>query len=202
MSAVGDRTRTLGVIVALWLGAVASGFRALWVYSGTPGVAVAATSPAWPVTSRLRRIAGRPAVVLFLHPRCPCSRATINELARILTQVGRHPPTAHVVLVKPDAAPAGWEATDLRDRALEVVGSDAVSCDEGGVEVGLFGATTSGSVLVYDAAGALVFRGGITAARGHEGESAGGRRVLAALRTGTPDRGESEVFGCRLRDPG
>ena len=50
---------------------------------------------------------------------------------------------------------------------------------------------TSGQVVVYDAKGALLFSGGITAARGHMGDNAGRDRITALLRGDTAASGES-----------
>jgi len=41
-------------------------------------------------------------------------------------------------------------------------------------------------VLLYDAAGALRFSGGITAARGHEGDSMGAAAILSLLSAASP----------------
>jgi hypothetical protein len=51
---------------------------------------------------------------------------------------------------------------------------------------------------VYDAAGRRLFSGGITPARGHQGDSFGRRRILALLSGSTTDRAESPAFGCAL----
>jgi len=47
--------------------------------------------------------------------------------------------------------------------------------------------------------GRLAFSGGITLARGHEGDSAGLQRIRSLLRTGKADRSEAPVYGCSLR---
>ena len=66
----------------------------------------------WPESSRLRRVSDKHHLVMFAHPRCPCTRASIGELALIMARVhGRL--TADVLFVKPrelgftrDPAPA------------------------------------------------------------------------------------------------
>ena len=67
------------------------------------------------------------------------------------------------------------------------------------VEAARFGVATSGHTLVYDAPGRLLFSGGLTAARGREGEAKSARRIAALLTTGKADRDVSPVFGCALR---
>jgi hypothetical protein len=76
-----------------------------------------------------------------------------------------------------------------------------VFVDDGGVEAKRFGASTSGETMLYDESGDIQFHGGITGARGHEGDNAGRRRVLELLRKGRkgrPDRNESPTFGCEI----
>ena len=76
-----------------------------------------------------------------------------------------------------------------------------VLADGDGAAAAVFGAATSGHVLFYDAAGALRFSGGITAARGHQGPSAGGEAILTAMRGGEPGRERALTFGCSLLSP-
>ncbi len=61
-----------------------------------------------------------------------------------------------------------------------------------------FGAATSGHCFLYSVTGSLMFHGGITTERGHEGESCGrvSMRDLIAGLPGTIDH--SPVFGCEL----
>jgi hypothetical protein len=71
--------------------------------------------------------------------------------------------------------------------------------DDDGVEAARFQALTSGATALYDPQGRLLFSGGITSARGHEGDSFGIRRISSLLRTGKADRADAPVFGCSLR---
>jgi hypothetical protein len=52
--------------------------------------------------------------------------------------------------------------------------------------------------VLYDARGRLLFSGGLTSARGHEGDSFGLRRIRSLLLTGEADRRDAPVFGCSL----
>lgn len=68
----------LGLIT--WLLAVGVGLRFLLKYEDTPGRSGA--SPAeWPAESRIVRTPGLPSLVMMIHSHCPCSRASIGELA-------------------------------------------------------------------------------------------------------------------------
>ncbi len=75
-----------------------------------------------------------------------------------------------------------------------------VSFDEEGLLAQKFGVETSGHVLLYDGNGQLLFSGGITGLRNHEGANAG-RDALLAFSQGQSHRlKETPVFGCLLYD--
>ncbi len=136
---------------------------------------------------------------MMLHPHCPCSRASIEELAQIMTRCqGRL--NCHVFFVKPTQFPVGWERTDLWRQAAAIPGV-TVSCDVAGIEARRFGAATSGQVLLYKPDGQLVFSGGITLARGHEGDNRGHEAVIRFLTEGVGELPCTPVFGCPLFDP-
>jgi hypothetical protein len=70
--------------------------------------------------------------------------------------------------------------------------------DEGGAEARRFGATTSGHAVLYSPDGRLLFRGGLTGARGHAGDNAN-LDALAAVLDGAPSPHINvPVFGCPL----
>src|SRR5689334_1415170 len=72
---------------ALWAMAVASGMTMLWAYAEAPGAA--ATPPAlWPRDSRIRSSTERATLILLAHPHCPCTRASVEELDRLMAQAG------------------------------------------------------------------------------------------------------------------
>jgi hypothetical protein len=110
------------------------------------------------------------------------------------------------VLVRPAGADERWEQTDLA-RAVAAIPGVRTTVDAGGSVARRFGARTSGQVVLYDPAGHLVFGGGITPSRGHEGDSAGGDAVVAAVRSTTVARAGAAaaavtpVYGCALDGP-
>jgi hypothetical protein len=167
----------------------------LWRYKNTPGT-LAKAPVDWPAEARLARSTERPTLVMLAHPHCPCTRATMGELARLMTDAGGRV-DAHVLFLKPGEMADGWERTDLWRRAESIPGVSVVS-DLDGREAARFGATVSGQVVLYDPAGRLLFRGGITGARGHEGDNAGRSQLAALIRTGSAAARESRVFGCSL----
>jgi hypothetical protein len=179
----------------LWLFAVSTGLWILWGYENTPGVS--AEPPAlWPADSRIPRSHERATLVMLAHPRCPCTRATIGELASLMAHSqGRL--TAYVLFLKPEGFSDDWEKTDLWQSAASIPGVTAI-VDDGGAEAQRFHSATSGQTVLYDAAGRLLFSGGITSARGHSGDNAGRSAIESLVNTGAADRAETLVFGCPL----
>jgi hypothetical protein len=164
-------------------------------YETTPGATAPAYS-AWPAGSRLNRDPARPTLVMFVHPRCPCSRASLNELTALLSRCeGRV--AVQIVFFKPAGFDDGWERTGLFETAQRTPGA-LVFCDEGGVEAVRFGVTISGQSLLYAPDGELLFQGGLTRSRGHEGDNLGRAALASFITTGMADRSRSPVFGCAL----
>ncbi|HKQ20137.1 MAG TPA: RedB protein [Candidatus Eisenbacteria bacterium] len=182
-------------LAVVWLIVVVGGMAYTWRYKTIPGRA--ATAPErWPAASELQRSSERATLVLLAHPRCPCSRASIAELARLHAVIGSRVRTI-VLFLRPDGMSEGWERSDLWSRAAEIPGVMVVA-DADGREARVFGTHTSGEVLDYDRSGTLAYSGGITGARGHEGTSAGFRTIVSLARGQRVDRREAPVFGCSL----
>jgi hypothetical protein len=182
---------------ATWVAAITLGLSRLWSYESTPGTA--ARAPAgWPNDARVPRAADKPTLVLLIHPRCPCSRATLGELAAVMTDC-RGQLAATVLVLHPTGTPAGWEHTDLWDTAAAIPGV-TVLADEQGAQARLFGAATSGQALLFDTAGRLLFAGGITASRGHRGDNAGRDAITALVLHNhpRPAPAQTPVYGCPL----
>jgi hypothetical protein len=136
---------------------------------------------------------------MFAHPRCTCTRASLSELTQLMER-GRDRMQAAVVFMVPRGASEDWTKTDLWASAARIPGVTVLR--DAGEEAARFGAATSGSVVLYGADGSLLFHGGITPSRGHEGDSFGRERILAFLTTGKADRADAPVFGCALQDDG
>lgn len=192
------RRLAVSAIAIVWAAAVAAGFVRLWTYAATPGPA-ATVSAQWPAATALVRSTGTSTLVMFLHPQCGCSQATVGELAKLVAQVhGRL--RVYVVMYRPSDAAPGWERTALWDAAAAIPGV-RVSSDEDAMQAAAFGAFVSGQALLYDADGALVFNGGITYARGHAGDNEGRTAIRSFVLHGTVPSARTPVFGCFLRAP-
>ena len=180
-----------------WIAAVAFGLGSLFQYENTPGP-VGVLSQEWPNT-QIERTNDRPTLVMVAHPRCPCTVASIAELARIMARL-QGKVAACVLLVKPNESGPDWEETSLR-RSAEAIPGVKVIFDRNGVEARCFGAETSGHTFLFGADGHLLFSGGITASRGHAGDNAGESAIVALVNNQTPPQTRSLVFGCSLANP-
>lgn len=182
---------------ALWAAAVAFGLSRMLDYETSPGDQASAPSQ-WPVDSKISLSSDHATLIMIAHPRCPCTRASMGELAKLMASLkGRV--TAYVLFVKPAGMAEKWEKTDLW-RAAEEIPDVMALCDEGGVEASRFGSETSGQVILYDARGWLLFQGGITAGRGREGDNQGSDAIDSLLTRGEADKATSPVFGCPVFD--
>ena len=183
-----------------WLVAVVSGMFFVFQYAGRAAPPPAATTT-WPADVTLARVPGKPTVVMLAHPQCPCTRASMNELAQIVTRAANDA-TYHVLFVRPAGVDDAWLHSDTYARASAIPGV-IVTPDVRGEIAARLGAKTSGHVLVYDENGVLKFSGGITGARGHEGDNLGRQEVIAAVtrhsETGT-GMATTKTYGCGLSE--
>jgi hypothetical protein len=180
----------------IWALGSSLGLAAITRYSLAPGEA-ADPPETWPADLPLRTDVERPTLVMTIHPLCPCSRASLAELAKLMAHVGERV-AAHVVFVVPPGADGVWTGSDLWDRAAAIPGVVRVR-DSGSIAARLRSAT-SGQTLLYGRDGKLLFSGGITAARGHAGDNAGSEAIAALLLRGEGAGDRTMVFGCPLFD--
>lgn len=184
--------------VIVWFAACALGMAGLWRYQATPGVSQAAPAH-WPAGAQTPLAGQGATLVMFAHPHCPCTRASVDELAWVMARCRGHV-TAHVLFLHPEDAPPGWTRTSLWKSAAAIPGVD-VRTDDGGAEARRFDAEISGQVMLFDAQGRLLFSGGITPGRGHAGENAGREAVVQLACGGNAPQTRTPAFGCLLFNP-
>ena len=106
-----------------WLSVIVGG---IWVwerYDTTPGSLREQTGAADVAAIARWRL------TVFAHPRCPCTRATLRELAGIVREVPEL--SVRVLFVRPASARDGWEFGESWDAANRLPGCE-VACDESG----------------------------------------------------------------------
>lgn len=179
-----------------WLCVVGSGMWWLNDYANTP--ATRGSVPLiWPAETQVDVPLGKPLLVMFVHPRCPCTLASVRELEPL---VARHREQIALVATIPNETSgqveSAWTTSDVY-RWADRMGVRVI-LDPGGRESKLFGAHVSGFCTVYDASGQLRFSGGVTASRGHAGPNSGADTVASLLAGKASLVNEHDVFGCGL----
>lgn len=192
----------VGLAIAVWLVAILSGFLILQRYANTPGEA-AAPPVEWPVDSGIVQSKDGPTLLVFAHPHCPCTRATLREL-KVAVSRSHGQLAVHVLFVQPQGVNADWLAGDLWKMARHTAGL-SVFADIDGLESRRFRVATSGTILLYEADGTLKLNGGITTSRGHEGDNPGRETLIKLVCAGDRSQETSSrhvVFGCPLLNSG
>jgi hypothetical protein len=137
----------------------------------------------------------RSTMLVFLHPHCPCSRATVRQLEAIVRR-NCEPLTIRVMFLHPSGTPEDWHRTELWDRTQAIPGVE-VADDTDGALTRRYGVRYSGHALLYNKDGERIYSGGITVSRGHEGD-----HPIRAFLTGqkNPEMISQccPVFGCPL----
>jgi hypothetical protein len=187
------KTSHLVGIGILWIASIAYGICAVRGYESTPG-ATAAAPANWPIASGIPRKIGALQLVMFVHPKCSCTRASLEELSAVLTQLPG-PVSAWIVIEDDRAPPSTGRPVDPPIAHLAHV---TTMYDSQGAEAHLFGAHTSGHIVLYDAEGTLQFSGGITGARGHVGDNWGLKRLIGAAKHPGRLATTHFVYGCPL----
>ncbi len=175
---------------------VGAGFGVLWRYDGVPGP-VASVPAHWPATAPFALAQDRPTLILFAHPHCPCTRATVGELDHIVARCRDRVHTVVYFLSDPSRGDA-WTHSDLWTSVARIPGVEILSDPRAATAAG-FGVWTSGHVLLYAPDGRLLFDGGITDARGHAGDNVGEESVASWVLDGTSKCASTPVYGCLLR---
>lgn len=188
---------------SLWFLGVALGLFRLTVFS------LSSDSPA--ATALGTSTQGTPGFVasqgytlaLVVHPMCPCTKATVLELERLLTKVETRPALRALVY-----SPEGhseeqreeWHNSSVYKSLARIPDLQVVKDPEGELAA-LHGASVSGHALLFEPSGRLRFSGGITAMRGHEGENRNADRLAEALSRSSTELRTTPAFGCSLISP-
>ena len=138
----------------------------------------------------------RPVVAIFYHPKCPCTRATVRCLQRFSTRF-ESAPTLIAYAYAPLQSNDDWIESETTAN-LRLLANTTIVMDREGQIAQRFGAHTSGHVMVFDAEHELLFSGGITPARGHEGEGKAGLSFLDCLNGKRIESSRWPVLGCSL----
>jgi hypothetical protein len=180
-----SRSYLLGVFACIWLAVVTAGVWQMCLYDGRPGKAADA-----PQHFFIDAVVGRS------DHRKRLIMVVLDELALLMARTQDHV-RATVVFVQYAGTPRAWVEGGLWRQASKIPGVEVVR-DPQGILARRLGARTSGQTYLYDDRGRLLFAGGITGARGHDGDNVGYGTVLALLRGHAPAKNRTFVFGCAL----
>lgn len=180
----------------MWGGLLFIGHLVLFEYEMTASP-LADTKRIFPEKSVVQLARGRQNIILFIHPMCPCTMASVDELAELM-HVGQEDAIGTVIALMPTELKSEWSSQPVFS-ALKRIRNVSISYDSDGSQAATFGATTSGHVLIYDGRGVLQFSGGITASRGHSGDNANLQAAKNIILDRNPKFATTPVLGCALR---
>jgi len=184
------------LIVPLVTGLV--GLVVLADYSSRPGnpgemskkVAAGQSLPEQPTAARSKQ------VLVFYHPKCSCTVATARNLLKLIPKTrGDYRVVAFAYC--PKNQPASWIESRCTTEFRDIPGLE-LKLDRGGKSSQHFGVEVSGHVLVYDSEGNLIFDGGLTPYRAHEGDCRATYHLVDCLNSEANQLTSWPVFGCKL----
>jgi hypothetical protein len=187
------RVAGLLAALALWLGCLGAGFSLLEQHAAKAGRSFSPTDEKQFFAAH--RQGNRPLLVMAVHPRCPCSRASLGELGDLLAR-SRGACDALLLQYVPDVRGDDWPADSISPELGGI--KTKVVLDRGGRLAAALGAVTSGHVVFFDAEGKVRFAGGLTLSRGHRGRAPAQDAILQVLAGVPPKVTSAPVFGCAL----
>jgi len=154
--------------------------------SGPAPVAASTEVPAEPPRWRLD---------VYAHPRCPCTRASIEEISRLAARLGDRI-ELRFWFFRPESESDAWAHSGSWKSAAAIPRA-LVATDPGGRLARSAGAVASGHVVLSAPGGRAVFNGGVTLTRGHVGPSPGSDAIYSWTITGS-GLDQAPTLGCPL----
>lgn len=180
--------------IAIWAGFLAIGFGWLFWHESLAGVESSKPLPA----KAMRVSVPGPALVMFAHPHCPCTHSSLQQLELLLARAPELQ-TVQVVFLQSKTPDYSWSHSLLVQQA-EHISRVQIDWQSEANLIAEYGSLASGHVMLFHQDGRLLFSGGLTDSRGHEGTSAGTAAILSHLR-GEPGAARTPVYGCSLVTP-
>lgn len=163
------KTQLRAIFVATWaLLTFACFFVVLPSVGKDPSFSLALATE-WPASTKLARGSTSGHLVVFVHPYCPCTRATLWNLDGAVDSTNL---TVSIVQLRTESLAAVHYPISSIASTADKNGWNLI-LDNEGVETDNFGASTSGECMLFNSKGSLLFAGGVTASRGHTGNNQG-----------------------------
>lgn len=184
------------ILIVTWLLLVITGVGYLDYYKNSPGALDVSLVSQWPKLSKIPFDSRKPQLLLFVHPKCSCSVASLTEFSKLARAIGAKA-VVRIIFSQPKGMKDQVENSDLWKQAKDYSGIDLIADREGGEQF-IFGVKTSGETILFDENGKKIFHGGITPSRGHEGDSKGQDYILSWFKGLRKERNTASVYGCGI----
>lgn len=191
--------RLIGVFVGAWMMCLLAGVFVVTGYATNPGEQHRLLFE-WPSSSYMERSRDLTTVVLFVHPRCPCTFASKREFERLLPTITESV-LLKVVYFHPKNESEQWVRSTKLFQAFNQLAPGAAVMDCNGLEAQSFGVKNSGHILAFSPSGKCLYSGGVTPSRGHEGSNFGLSALRVAIEKQQRTRLDFPVFGCSIVTP-
>lgn len=172
MSDFKEKKLTLVLSIVAWVLAAVGAFGYINYYSTRPGAV-----GSLPLANEIRSFVHgteKSVVVAFIHPKCKCSDATVDELSDLMSTLPvEKKPKVLVLFYYPQEEAAKWATESALYKKVIARNDWQMTLDQGGKQAYAWGALTSGHIIYVDEQGEVQFSGGITESRGHRGENLG-----------------------------
>lgn len=183
--------------IGAWLAIIAAGSYILMKYEYTPSGRNSSIMRL-PVDTKLK-LSEPLSLVMFLHPDCPCSAASLRNLIQ-LQKMTQDRYALHLFFYKPSEFPDSWVKTSLWETA-HTLKSARIYVDIAAVEARRFNAVTSGETFMLANDGTLLFTGGLTRGRGVDGKNPGLAYLSQPVNRLQKTIVKQPIFGCSLISP-
>ena len=112
------------LLIANWAIGLVSGFSLIVSHNFATGN-VSSAPIEWPDGINLESDANHPTLLVFIHPQCPCSSATIGELERLLADVNQQVKCT-ILMVCPSDHVDQWMKSKNTERSKSIEGVQIV----------------------------------------------------------------------------
>lgn len=180
------------VLIFVWIAVCLSILYLLAEYSSLKGVR-GINPNKFPVEGNINFIEDKFNLLFFVHPKCPCTLASFNELKKITSRISK-PYVTKVIFSIPEGFSNDWAKESRLYKNASFLGEKNLVLDKDEFNSKLFNIKTSGHLLIYNSKRELIYSGGVTGSRAHEGDNLYSDNALKAIETNSSQEGE--VFGC------
>ena len=186
----------LNLSILLWILLIILSLGLLINYETKPALLTDAVKY-WPSLTQFIQKNNTYKLVMVVHPYCSCSRASLRELSLIMARIHEAPVSTYLLFYRSKASAVAWTKSRLWEKALQLENVQLIDDADGKLSK-LFNASISGQTLLYEPSGRLVFNGGITPSRGHEGDNSGINAIVAIITKGITKTHKTFVYGCPI----